>query len=100
MTIGGPSATETVTVSTAHTTAQNKNPEGIPYACLLLGCVSLYDLKRKARTSKRYLWMALPLFLLTLMWGPIACGGSSNQTYARHPKWYIDHYHHSDHDTK
>ena len=81
MTIGASSATETVTVNTtAPTTSRNRRPEGITYACLLLGCVSLYGLKRKARTSTGYLWMLLPLFLLTLTWGPIACGGSSKQT--------------------
>ena len=80
MTVAAPSATETVTVNTtAATTARNRSPEGLTYACLMLGCVSLYGLKRKARTSTGYLWMLLPLFLLTLTWGPIACGGSSKQ---------------------
>jgi hypothetical protein len=81
MTIGTPSATDTITVSTtAATMARNRSPEGITYACLLLGCISLYGVKRKAPTSARYLWMLLPLFLLTLTWGPIACGGGSKQT--------------------
>ena len=79
MTIGAPAGTGTVTVNTtAATTARSRRPEGLTYAGLLLGCVSLYGLKRKARASTRYLWMLLPLVLLT--WGPIACGGSSKQT--------------------
>jgi hypothetical protein len=74
--VATPTATGTVTVNTtAATTAQNLAPGGITYACLLLGCVSLYGLKRR-----RPLWMIVPLFLLSLSWGPIACGGSSNHT--------------------
>jgi hypothetical protein len=76
LTVTTPSATGTVTVNTtAATTAQNLAPGGITYACLLLGCVSLYRLKRR-----RPLWMILPLFVLSLSWGPIACGGSSKHT--------------------
>ena len=76
LTVGASTATETVTVSTtAATTAQKVNPEGITYACLLLGCVSLCGLRRR-----RHLWMVLPLFLLSLTWGPIACGGSSKHS--------------------
>jgi Bacterial Ig-like domain (group 3)/FG-GAP-like repeat len=76
LTVGASTATETVTVNTtAATTAQGITPEGITYACLLLGCVSLYGLKRR-----RHLWAVLPLFLLSLTWGPVACGGSSKHT--------------------
>ncbi len=76
LTVSTPTATETVTVTTtAATTAQGITPEGITYACLLLGCGSLYGLKRR-----RHLWAVLPLFLLSLTWGPIACGGSSKHT--------------------
>jgi hypothetical protein len=81
ITVGAPSATFTVTINTAAaTTARNRSPVGLTYACLLFGCVSLYGLNRKARTSTRCLWMWMLLFLLALTWGPIACGGSSKQT--------------------
>jgi hypothetical protein len=76
LTVSASTATETVTVNTtATTTAQGITPEGITYACLLLGCVSLYGLKRR-----KHLWAVLPLLLLSLTWGPIACGGSSKHT--------------------
>jgi hypothetical protein len=81
LTVGGETATETVTVNTtAATTARNRSPEGLTYTCLLLGCVSLYGLKRNVRTSTRHLWIWSPVFLLILTCGPIACGGSSKQT--------------------
>jgi Big-like domain-containing protein/VCBS repeat protein len=81
ITVGAPSATFTVTLNTtAATSARNRSPVGLPYACLLFGCVSLFGLKRKAPSSTRCLWMCLPLFLLALTWGPIACGGRSKQT--------------------
>lgn len=76
LTVSAPTATGTVTVNTtAATTAQNLTPLGATYACLLLGCVFLYGLRRR-----RPLWLILPIFVLSLTWGPIACGGSAKHT--------------------
>ncbi len=80
-TVGTAVATETVSVSTtATTTAATRRPEGLTYACVLLGCFSLCGLRLRKRGSAKWFLMALPVFLLSLMGEPVGCGGSSKQT--------------------
>jgi hypothetical protein len=80
LTAGATPATETVTISTtASTTAQNRMPGGTSYACVLLGCLSLWGLARSnGKSAKRFL-MLLPIFCV-LGLGPLACGGASKRT--------------------
>jgi Bacterial Ig-like domain (group 3)/FG-GAP-like repeat len=79
--VGTAVASETVNVSTtATTTAGMRKSGGKTYACVLLGCLSLCSLRLKTRGTAKWLLMVLPVFLLSLMAGPVGCGGSSKQT--------------------
>ncbi len=80
LTVGATTATETVTISTtASTTALNRRPEGMTYACMLLGCLSLCGLAKSNRKTAKRFFLLLPIFC-ALAFGPIACGGGSKQT--------------------
>ncbi len=73
--VGATVATGTVTISTtAATTAENRMPAGIACASVLLGCLSLWGRRPRHRTPGKWLFTVLPGFILTLVFGSIACG--------------------------